>query len=115
MILLILITVFMIVVYLLNRRMFTQWSSRGFKQLKTTFFFGNAGTLVLLKKSMGEYFHDLYLEHKDSKLLGIYFFYQPTLIVTDPKLVEDIMVRDFECFHDRPMSVDEKNDPLSGE
>lgn len=29
------------------------------------------------------------------------------------QIVQDIMIRDFQSFHDRPMPVDEKNDPLS--
>lgn len=86
----------------------------GFKQVSPSFFFGNAGPMLKLKFSMGEYYQDLYNKYKNTKLLGIYMFYRPNLVVNDAKLVQDIMIRDFTSFHDRPMAVDEENDPLSG-
>jgi cytochrome P450 family 6 len=101
--------------YYLNDRLFSFWKLRGFKQLKPTFLIGNAGPIIRLKRSMGEHFRDLYDQHKNLRIFGIYFFYRPTLMVTDPKLVQDIMIRDFTSFNDRPMPVDEEGDPLSGE
>jgi cytochrome P450 family 6 len=109
----ILVGVLLVLGYLLNDYLFSYWSKLGFKQLEPTFLVGNAGALMKLKVSMGEYFQDLYNKHKDSKILGIYFMYRPILVVTDAKIVQDIMIRDFTSFHDRPMPVDEQNDPLS--
>lgn len=62
---------------------------------------------------MGEFFQDLYMKNKESKVLGIYISYKPTILITDPLILQDVMVRDFQSFHDRPMPVDEVNDPLS--
>lgn len=62
---------------------------------------------------MGEFFYNLYNKHKDCKAVGLYMLYSPILVINDAKLVQDIMIRDFTTFHDRPMAVDEVNDPLS--
>lgn len=64
--------------------------------------------------SMGETFKSLYDQYKKDKFLGIYLFTNPALLITDPKVVQDILIRDFNSFHDRPMHCDEENDPLSG-
>ena len=99
--------------YLLNQYLFSYWTRHGFKQLDPKFFFGDAKPLITLKRFMGEFLQDLYQKNKDSRLVGIYVFYIPSLLVTDPKLVQDILIKDFNSFHDREMPVDEKNDPFS--
>lgn len=63
---------------------------------------------------MGEYLQEVYNKCKSHRIVGIYMTYNPMLVVTDPKLVQDIMIRDFNSFHDRPMSANEEYDPLSG-
>lgn len=100
--------------YYLHNHWLSYWSKRGFKQLNPKFFFGDAEHLFTFKSSIGEYYQELYNKHKALRIIGIYMSYKPVLIVTDPKLVQDIMIRDFTSFHDRPMPVDEVNDPLSG-
>lgn len=110
----ILVGVFLVLAYVLNKHLFSFWTKRGFKQLNPTFIVGDAAPLFQFKTSIGEYFQGLYNQYKEHKVLGIYMLYRPVLVVTDAKLVKDIMIRDFTSFHDRPMPVDEVNDPLSG-
>lgn len=105
---------FIVVVYLVNKYLFSYWSNRGFPQLNPSFLFGDAGPLIKAEKCFGEFFRDLYFEHKDKKVLGIYLSYRRLLMVTDPVIVQDIMIKDFTSFHDRPIAVDEEKDPLSG-
>lgn len=101
-------------VYWLNKRLFNYWTNRDFPQCETQFIFGSMKPVTLQKISIGEHFANLYHKFKkDTKVLGVYIFYQPTLIVTDPKFAQDVLIRDFSNFHDRPMPVDEIRDPLS--
>lgn len=113
MLLLILLGILIALIYLLNQYLFSFWSRRGFKQVDPTFLVGNAGPLLTLKTSIGEYYQDVYNKYKQHRVIGVYFFYRPLLVVNDAKLVQDIMIKDFTSFHDRPMPVDEVNDPLS--
>ncbi|CRL02226.1 CLUMA_CG015167, isoform A [Clunio marinus] len=99
--------------YLINQYVFSYWTKRGFKQLQPSFLVGDALPLITLKTSLGEYFQEIYDKYKNNKIIGIYLFYRPVLVVNDAKLVQDILIRDFTYFHDRPMPVDEINDPLS--
>lgn len=57
----------------------------------------------------------IYDENKEKAPgVGLYFMTQPVLLPTDPELVKDILVRNFESFHDRGFYFNEKDDPLSG-
>lgn len=70
--------------------------------------------MLTLKQSMADYFGDVYKNYKQHGIVGIYISYLPILVVNDPKLIQNIMIKDFNNFPDRPMPVDEENDPISG-
>ena len=38
------------------------------------------------------------------KLFSVYFIGKPCLVVGDPQLIRGILVKDFDSFHDRPVS-----------
>ena len=110
----VLLGVVLILGYFLNQYLFSYWTRHGFKQLDPKFFFGDAKPLITLKRFMGEFLQDLYQKNKDSRIVGFYSSYVPALLVIDPKLVQDILIKDFNNFHDRKMPVNETKDPLSG-
>lgn len=103
-----------LIIYLTNKYLLSKWSRRGFHQLNPNFLVGDIGRIFLLKLSIGEYFAELYEKNKKHRAVGIYFSYRPALLINDPMLIQDILVRDFTSFHDRPFHVDEKFDPLTG-
>lgn len=84
----------------------------GFHQLQPTFFIGDVAALITMKSCFGEFFQGLYSKFKDRDAIGIYMFYRPVLIVNNPKLAQDILIRSFSTFHDRPLPC-VKKDPLS--
>lgn len=49
----------------------------------------------------------------DEPVIGIFSLFQPQLIVRDPELIRNVLVKDFAHFSDRGVYVDEKNDPIS--
>ena len=105
---------FLVFVYFLSKFYHSFWSRRGIKQLNPKFLLGDAAPMLTLRESFGEFFANLYQNHKNHRLIGIYITYLPVVIVNDTKLAQDILIKDFNTFHDRPMPVDEINDPLSG-
>jgi cytochrome P450 family 6 len=109
------VLVFFSVVYLLNKYFLSYWTRKGVKQLQPRFLVGDTIKLLTLQQSIADYFGDVYNKYKEHKLVGIYITYKPTLVVNDPELIQSIMIKDFSNFPDRPMPVDEKIDPLSGE
>ena len=102
------------VLILLNHFLHHYWSRKGFVQLNPKFFFGNIGELFRLKKSIAEIYGELYTKSKSAKIVGLYFFYRPALLVNDTNLIQNILVKDFPHFMNHGLYVDEKRDPLSG-
>lgn len=89
------------------------WSNRGFLQDNPKFLIGNLGAFLLKGNLFTQYFKEAYFQYKKFKVIGLYFSYQKILLVNDPKVIQDIMISDFNHFHDRPSFVNEEKNPLS--
>lgn len=97
-------------IYSLNNYLFTYWMQHGFQQLQPTFLVGDAAPLITMKSCFGEFMQGLYDKFKDrDAAIGIYMFYRPVLVVNDPKLAQDILIRSFSSFHSRPLPYHEKD------
>ncbi|CAG9801981.1 unnamed protein product [Chironomus riparius] len=114
MILFALLAILAVVIYFTNQHYFSYWTNRGFPYKEPTFFLGELKGMITMKKSFGDFFTHIYENYKNKKLLGLYFTYRPTLLVNDPMLIQEIMIKDFTSFHDRGFPVDEEIDPLGG-
>ena len=100
--------------YLWMRKKFTFWEDRGFVQAPPEIPYGNIKGLGS-KKHFYEIFTDLYNNYKNvTTVVGIYFFTSPSLVVTDLELIKNILIKDFNNFHDRGIYVNVDVDPLSG-
>lgn len=94
---------------------FTFWERHGVPHLKPrNWLVGNLEGVG--RKNVADYFGAVYQHMKRENLgpiAGFYFFTEPALIVTDPDILKQILVKDFEYFCDRGIYVNEKDDPLS--
>lgn len=103
------------VVYLWICRKFSFFEENGFLHEKPTFPFGNL-------KGVGSKFHivykikELYEKFKGkAPAFGIYLFVSPNVVVTDLELVKNVLVREFDNFHNRGLYYNEKDDPLGAQ
>ncbi|XP_063220928.1 cytochrome P450 6k1-like [Bacillus rossius redtenbacheri] len=92
---------------------YSYWKSRGIPYLKPVPFFGNVKDLVLQKAYCGKVFQKIYNDLEGHRFGGVYFLFKPTLIVRDPELIKSLLIKDFPCFHDRGLGINEKLNPLS--
>lgn len=109
-----LVGLLVIVLLLGNHFLHNYWSRRGFSQLNPKFLVGDIGDLFRLKLSIAEIYGNLYETSKKLRIVGLYFTYRPGLLINDPELIQNILVKDFHHFTDHGLYVDEKYDPLSG-
>ncbi|KAH8362010.1 hypothetical protein KR200_001666, partial [Drosophila serrata] len=101
-----------IICVLLDRH-YSYWKRLGVPEIKPKWIVGNLMPL-LMQKGFPEFMYQLY-NHPDAKnepFVGIYMFHEPCLLIRDPELVKNILVRDFGKFCDRHANTDQRHDPL---
>jgi len=95
------------------QRCYTFWTRRGVKQISPTFPLGNFSKALTFRQSVAENVKDLY-DLTDEPLCGIYLTFKPALLVRDPEIIQEILIKNFAHFRDRGAYVNEEYDPLSG-
>lgn len=108
-----LVSVVVALVYFWVSKRYSYFDAKGYLHEKPTFPFGNL-------KGVGREFHivykitELYKKFKGrAPAFGVYFFVSPNIVITDLDIVKDVLVRDFEVFHNRGLYFNEKDDPLT--
>ncbi|XP_065351009.1 cytochrome P450 9e2-like [Cloeon dipterum] len=77
---------------------------------------GHFGPLMLKKKSFCQLIYDFYqdVKQEDVAFGGTYQFQRPGLVVSSPKLISEITIKQFENFMNRRPFVDQKVDRMLG-
>ncbi|KAI4485632.1 hypothetical protein M0802_012661 [Mischocyttarus mexicanus] len=107
------VTIIGILLYYYLTSTFNFWKSRGVKGPEPIPIFGNIKDLMLQQKTMPEFLIDLCNKYRNEPYIGVFFRSTPILILTDPQLLKDIMIKDFSSFSQRGTAVTEKAEPLS--
>ncbi|XP_021923332.1 probable cytochrome P450 6a14 [Zootermopsis nevadensis] len=102
------------VIYIYFKWSFTYWKKRNVPYADPIFPFGNFTQSCLMRKQVGDVLTDIYKELEGHRYGGMYIFTKPSLILRDPDLIKDILVKDFSTFHDRGFYMNEEIEPLTG-
>jgi cytochrome P450 len=100
--------------YLYFTRNFNFWKNLGVPYAKPLPFVGNLKECVSLKVTIAEHLKNLYDDHGDKRYVGIFSFDKPSLLVRDPELLKNILVKDSKLFANHILTFDEKLDPMVG-
>lgn len=100
----------LLVVYL--RHVYSYWERNGFPNIKSSIPFGNLKNVAFRKRSFGLAIYDLYVKSKEP-FVGVYLFFRPVLLIRDPELCRQVLVDEFQSFHDRGVYYNEERDPIS--
>lgn len=107
-----LLAIFFISVYSYVRNAFSYWQRKGVPFLKPNFPFGNIANSFLQRVSLAEELKKFY-DNSNEPVLGIYTTVKPTLLARDPKIIQDILIREFSSFDHRGMYFNEEIDPMA--
>lgn len=91
------------------------WKKRGIFCPDSKSLYGNMPGQVNGKRHLMYDLDDLYQEFKDKfSCIGVYQFREPRLLVFDPELIKDFMIKNFKNFQATEVygMVDAKSDPL---
>nr|CAD7198056.1 unnamed protein product [Timema douglasi] len=75
--------------------------------------FGSLKDLFLQRDSMGGFLMKEYEKHAGQPYFGLFSIDKPAFVVRDLDVAKNILVKDFEVFQNRSISVDEQTDPLN--
>jgi cytochrome P450 family 6 len=103
----------LILAYIWLKRRYNLWTSKGLLQGDAEFPFGSY-------KGIGSKFTTFQIYQKyyerfkgKAKIVGLYSFFTPELLVIDPELIRDILVKNFQNFTFRGMYYNKEGDPMS--
>ncbi|XP_032676573.1 cytochrome P450 9e2-like isoform X2 [Odontomachus brunneus] len=68
--------------------------------------------VVSLKMSFSDFIQQIYKDHPQHSMVGIYNKTQPALVIRDPELVKIVMESNFDSFSENLVKVDPQLDPL---
>ncbi|XP_015510037.1 cytochrome P450 6a2 [Neodiprion lecontei] len=88
------------------------WKERGVPGPEPEIIFGNIKDIALGKEFFGLSLKKMCDPFPDAPLVGIYARSQPVLLVRDPDLIKDVMIKDFSNFSDRGIEIHEKFEPF---
>ncbi|XP_045472273.1 cytochrome P450 6k1-like [Harmonia axyridis] len=101
-------------IYIHFKKTYQYWQERGIKVVQSAVFpLGNFWTLIKRDIGVGHMLAEWYNE-VDAEAVGLYAINEPFLLVRDPDIIKDILVKDFNSFMDRGIFMD-KNDVLTGQ
>lgn len=84
------------------RHKLSYWSRRGVKSPPTHLLFGNFKDIILLRKAPVQVMQDIYnAADPEDPYIGFYIFHKPMLLLREPRIMKQVMVKDFEVFPNR--------------
>jgi len=108
------LVIILFIIFFLNRRFLSYWRRQGIPQNDNPkFLIGDIKKMFTGKSTIYDILYDIYMEKKGSKVFGIYMSYRPVLVVNDPMLIQDLLIKDFNTFQDRGLPINEEKDILS--
>lgn len=99
--------------YLFVKNAFSYWQRKGVPFVQPKFPFGNFTNSFLQKMSFAEELKEVY-DNSIEPVLGIYTTVKPALLIRDPKIIQDVLIKNFSSFYHRGMYANDKVDPMAG-
>ncbi|XP_015119349.1 cytochrome P450 6k1-like [Diachasma alloeum] len=90
------------------------WKRRGVEQLPNTdLFFGHFKNGVLFRTAPGLHLGKLHrAAKKDSPFVGFYILHKPCLLLREPEIIKQVLIKDFDKFPDRHFAGNGQKDSL---
>ncbi|XP_050528355.1 probable cytochrome P450 6a13 [Daktulosphaira vitifoliae] len=100
-----LVILVVLLLYYLSTLTFSYWHKKNVPHFRPVPLFGNFIEFALGLKMTVEILEKNYRHPSDKKYVGIYQMMTPVLLIRDPELINNILVKDFSHFTDRGMPL----------
>ncbi|KAL4709663.1 hypothetical protein ACJJTC_007394 [Scirpophaga incertulas] len=95
--------------YFYNKNVYNYWKKKGVKHSKPILFLGTNAKNFLMQLSRSEIIEKVYWDFPNEKVVGFYNATRPELIIRDPELVKNVLMRDFTHFTARGFAPDKSH------
>ncbi|CAG9858621.1 unnamed protein product [Phyllotreta striolata] len=109
-----LVALVLVLLYYLIRRHYSYWKNLGVPGPKPWPLFGNYADNFFGKRTARQIATEIYRDYEGYPFVGIYKATTPALMIRDPELLRNILVKDFKHFTDNDFEVDKEIDPVFG-
>ncbi|KAK4883201.1 hypothetical protein RN001_006520 [Aquatica leii] len=99
-------------IYYLLKTHYSYWKEKGVPNPPVSVVFGNLSESITFKKSLGQIYHEIYQKYTDFSYVGFYKMRTPGIILRDPELVREVLIKSFNYFQANDLKIDDSNDPL---
>lgn len=89
------------------------WKKRGIPGPEPELAFGNVRMMMRGKEGAPSFTTRLYNEYKDQPVIGFFLRRQPVLLIKDPELIKEVLIKDFSKFANRGLFKSDPANPLS--
>lgn len=107
-----LVAVLFTTIYFYVRYKLSYWKRKGVPFVKPSIPFGNFGPLFSRTRSLGQRLQELYNSSTEA-FVGVYVILRPALVIRDPTIINEILIKNFSHFYHRGVHIDPKNDSLA--
>lgn len=107
-----LLSLLVAIAYIYVKNVYSYWKRKGVPYIESSFPFGNIKRIILQKESFSDGLQKIY-ENSVEPFVGIYTLLRPMLLIRDPKMIQNIFIKDFANFQTRVFSNDPKDDPMA--
>nr|XP_024219728.1 cytochrome P450 6B4-like [Halyomorpha halys] len=76
------------------------WKVRGVKHFKPWPIIGNMARVLKLEHHLAYYYDEVYNAFPGEKMVGMYEFMTPSLVLRDIELIEQVLIKDFSTYPD---------------
>lgn len=98
--------------YLWLKHRFSYWERRGVKGPKPMFIFGNLFKSITFQEHISIAHQRWHNSYSDVPYIGFYKLLQPAVMIRDPELQREILVKAFMNFHKNDVSITDHDDLL---
>lgn len=107
-----LVAILLTTIYFYVKHKLSYWKRRGVPFVKPSIPFGNFGPLFSRTRSLGQRLQELYNSSSEA-VVGVYVTLKPALVIRDPQIINEILIKNFSHFNHRGVHIDPKNDSLA--
>lgn len=107
------LAILLALVYWYVRNYFAFWKEKQVPHANPKLFLAHFRDLIGKKRCLAELLTETYQKFRSERFAGIWRFFSPSLLVIDPELIRQILVKDFQTWSDRGMPCNRSVDPLS--